>query len=131
MLLQDFKYAIRSLVFDRGVTTLVVLCLALGIGINATLFSVIDGVLIQSLPFAEAERLLIINEVFTRDGLQDEGLSYQTLRDWQRGTTSFSAIVASSGRSVTLADGAEPERYAGAAVSWDLFPTLGVPPALG
>jgi putative ABC transport system permease protein len=131
MLLQDLKYAIRSLVFDRGVTTLVVLCLALGIGINATLFSVIDGVLIQSLPFAEAERLVVINEVFTRDGLQDEGLSYQTLRDWQRGTTSLSAIVASSGRSVTLADGAEPERYAGAAVSWDLFPTLGVPPALG
>ena len=131
MLLQDLKYAIRSLVFDRGVTALVVLCLALGIGINATLFSVVDGVLIQSLPFAEAERLVVINEVFTRDGLQDEGLSYQTLRDWQRGTTSLSAIVASSGRSLTLADGAEPERYAGAAVSWDLFPTLGVPPALG
>ncbi len=131
MLFQDIKYAIRSLWFDRGTTAIVVLCLALGIGINATLFSVIDGVLIQSLPFADAERLLVINEVFSRDGLQDEGLSYQTLRDWRRGTTSLSALVASSGRSITLADGAEPERYAGAAVTWDLFSTLGVPPALG
>ena len=131
MLLQDIKYAIRSLWFDRGITAIVVLCLALGIGINATLFSVIDGVLIQSLPFADAERLVVINEVFTRDGLRDEGLSYQTLRDWQRGTTALSAMVASSGRSLTLGDGAEPERYAGAAITWDLFPTLGVPPALG
>ena len=128
---QDIKYAIRSLWFDRGITAIVILCLALGIGINATLFSVIDGVLIQSLPFADAERLVVINEVFSRDGLRDEGLSYQTLRDWQRGTTALSSLVASGGRSLTLADEAEPERYAGAAVTWDLFPTLGVPPAIG
>ena len=47
MLVQDIKYAIRSLWFDRGITAIVILCLALGIGINATLFSVIDGVLIH------------------------------------------------------------------------------------
>ncbi len=49
MFRQDLKYAIRSLIFDRGITAVVIVCLALGIGINATLFSVIDGVLIQPL----------------------------------------------------------------------------------
>ena len=131
MLLQDLKYAIRSLWFDRGITALVVLCLSLGIGINATLFSVIDGVLIQSLPFAEADRLVILNETFERGGISEDGVSYLALRDWKAQTTAFSAIVATSGRSLTLADGAEPERYAGAAITWDLFPALGVPPALG
>jgi putative ABC transport system permease protein len=131
MLFQDIKYAIRSLVRDRGVTAIVIACLALGVGINATLFSVIDGVLIQPLPFAEADRLLILNETFERGGLREEGVSYPNLHDWKAQTTAFSAIAASSGRSIALSDGVEPERYAGAAVTWDLFPTLGVPPALG
>jgi len=131
MLFQDIKYAVRSLVSDRGVTAIVVLCLALGIGINATLFSMIDGILIKSLPFAEADRILILNETFERGGIREANLSYQGLRDWKAQTTAFSAIVATSGRSLTLSDGAEPERYQGAAITWDLFPTLGVPPALG
>lgn len=131
MLPQDIRYAVRSLVLDRGVTIVVVTCLALGIGINATLFSVIDGVLIQSLPFADADRLLILNETFERGGIREAGVSYPGLQDWKRQTTAFSAIVATSGRSLTLSDGAEAERYEGAAITWDLFPTLGVPPAVG
>ncbi len=58
-------------------------------------------------------------------------MSYQNLRDWKEQTTAFSSIAATSGRSIALSDGAEPERYQGAAITWDLFPTLGVPPALG
>ena len=131
MLLQDLKYAIRSLVMDRGVTVIVVACLALGIGINATLFSVVDGVLIQSLPFAEADRIVVLNETFERRGVDEAGVSYPNLRDWKLQTTAFSSMTATAGRSITLSDGAEPERYAGAAITWDLFPMLGVPPALG
>lgn len=130
-MIQDLKYAIRSLLFDRGITAIVVLCLALGIGINATLFSVVDGVLIQSLPYAEADRLLILNETFERGGIREAGVSYRSLQDWKRQTTALSAIVAVSGRTITLADGAEAERFEGAAITWDLFPTLGTPPALG
>lgn len=131
MLLQDLKYAIRSLVFDRGVTAVVVLCLALGIGINATLFSMVDGVLIKSLPYADAERLLILNETFERGGIREAGVSYPGLQEWKRQTTTLSAIVAVSSRTITLADRAEPEQFGGAAISWDLFPMLGIPPALG
>ena len=60
--LRDIRYAVRSLVLDRGLSTIVILCLALGIGVNATLFSVIDGVLIQSLPFAEPDRLFVLKK---------------------------------------------------------------------
>ena len=132
MLLQDINYAIRSLVIDRGVTVIVVLCLALGIGINATLFAVIDGVLIQSLPFAEADRLVVLNETFERGGVREAGVSYQDLQDWKRQTTAFSSMTAVSGLSIALSDGTgEPERFQGATTTWDLFPMLGVPPALG
>ena len=130
-MIQDIKYAVRSLVFDRGITAIVVLCLALGIGINATLFSMVDGILIKALPFVEADRLLILNETFERGGIREDGVSYLALRDWRAQSTAFTAIVALSGRSVTLADGAEADRYEGAAITWEVFPTLGVPPALG
>jgi putative ABC transport system permease protein len=129
--LQGIRYAVRSLIFDRGVSAIVVACLALGIGVNATLFSVIDGVLIQPLPYAEPERLVILNETFERGGVREDGVSYQNLRDWKVRATSFAAIAALAGRSITLSDSVEPERLEGAAITWDLFPTLGVPPQLG
>lgn len=112
-------------------TVVVTACLALAIGINATLFSVVDGVLIQPLPFPEPDRLVVINETFDRGGIDDAGVSYQNLRDWKARATSFSGLAGAAGRSLALSDGAEAERYQGAAISWDLFPTLGVQPALG
>ena len=130
MFTQDARHAVRGLLRDRSVSAIVVACLALGIGINATLFSVIDGVLIQPLPFSEPDRLLILRETFDRAGTRD-GLSFLNLRDWRAQNTSFSSIAASTGRSLALSDGGEVERYAGAAITWNLFPTLGVPPALG
>lgn len=57
MFLQDVRYAIRSLIKEGGVTSIVITCLGLGIGINATLFAVVDGVLIQPMPFVDPERL--------------------------------------------------------------------------
>lgn len=131
MFRQDIKYAVRGLARDRGITAIVVACLALGIGINATLFSVIDGVLIQPLPFAEPERLLIVNETFERGGDRESASSYQNLRDWKRQSTSFSTIAAMTNRSLALSDGGDVERYSGSAITWDLFATLGVAPALG
>lgn len=131
MLIQDIRYAIRSLLRDRGFTAVAVTCLALGIGVNATLFAVVDGVLIQSLPYADAERLVVLNETFERGGVREAGVAYQTLRDWKAQATSFSGMAGLTGRSLALSDGTESVRYEGAAVSWDLFPMLGVPPAQG
>ena len=131
MTFQGVRYAVRSLIFDRGVSAIVILCLALGIGVNATLFSVVDGVLLQPLPYAEPDRLVILNSTFERGGIREAGVSYQDLRDWEAQATSFTSMAALSGRSITLSDSVEPERLEGAAVTWDLFPSLGVPPALG
>ena len=129
--LQAIRYAVRSLIFDRGVSAIVIACLALGIGVNATLFSVVDGILIQPLPYAEPERLLILSENFERGGVREAGVSYQNLRDWKTRATTFTTIAGFRGLSISLADTVEPERLEGAAITWDLFPMLGVPPALG
>ncbi len=128
---QGIRYAVRSLIFDRGVSAIVIACLALGIGVNATLFSVVDGILIQPLPYAEADRLLILTETFERGGIRDAGVAYESLRDWKARATSFTTIAALRGISISLSDTVEPERLEGAAITWDLFPMLGVPPALG
>jgi putative ABC transport system permease protein len=128
---RDIKYAIRSLVHDRGISTIVILCLALGIGVNATLFSVVDGVLIQSLPFVEADRLLVLSEASERRGIREAGVAYPTLRDWEERTTMFASMAATSGASVALSDGAEAERFEGALITWSMFPILGVNPELG
>jgi putative ABC transport system permease protein len=131
MLFQDIRYALRSLLKDRVVTTIVVACLALGIGINATLFSVVDGVLLQPLPFHEPHRLVLLNGTFERGGIREAGVSFQDLRDWKAAAKSFETIVGITGRSLAFSDGVEPERLLGAAITWDVFPTLGVPPAIG
>jgi putative ABC transport system permease protein len=131
MSFRDLRYAIRSLVHDAGVSTIVILCLSLGIGVNATLFSVVDGILIQPLPYAEPDRLLIVSTSFERGGIREAGVSYPDLRDYKERTTAFSAIAAASARTLALTEGVEPERLQGSAISWDLFPVLGVAPFLG
>ncbi len=128
---QDVTFAVRQLLKDLAVSAIVVACLALGIGVNATLFSVVDGVLLQPLPFASPERLVRLSETFDRGNIRRAGVSYPDLRDWKEAATSFGAIGAMTARSLAIADGGEPERLLGSAISWDLFPTLGVPPALG
>src|SRR5262244_3905042 len=131
LLPQDIRYALRTLLKDRAVSAIIVACLAMGIGVNATLFSVVDGVLIQPLPFASPERLVRLTETFERWNISRNGVSYPDLRDWKEAATSFETIGAMTARSLALADGGEPERLLGAAISSDLFPTLGVSPAVG
>ena len=128
---RDIRYAVRSLVMDRGVAAIVIICLALGINVNATPFSVIDGVLIQPLPYAEPDRLLVLNENSERRGVRESGVAYRTLQDWKERSTAFASMAGTSGTSIALSDGAEAERFAGAAITWDMFPILGVNPILG
>lgn len=129
--LRDIRYAVRSLLHDRGVSAIVILCLSLGVGINATLFSVVDGVLIQPLPFTEPDRLVILNEHSERRGIREAGVSYPALRDFRERATTLAAIAASNGRSIALSDRGEAERLQGAAITANLFPTLGVQPIVG
>ena len=131
MLFQDIRYGLRNLSRSKGFATVAILCLGFGVGLNATIFSLIDGVLLKPYPYTEPDRLLIVGEQRPRAG-GEAGISYLDMRDWKEANSVFATIAGVSGRSLTIADSSnEPERYLGAGVSWDLFPTLGTHPILG
>jgi putative ABC transport system permease protein len=132
MLFQDVRYAFRSLVRSPGFTLVAVVCLALGIGTNSTIFSVIDGVILNPHPYPDPERLFVVNSTNQRIGVRWAGVSYPDFKDIRERGQSFTAVAAFTGRSLTIADGgAEPERYSGMTVSWNLFEMLGAHPILG
>jgi putative ABC transport system permease protein len=128
---QDVKYAVRTLVRAPLMTGLAILCLSLGIGANATMFSVVHSTLVQPLPFHEPGRLVDAWSIRRTADADRSETSYLDFLDWQRQATSFEALVAVQERSLTLTGGADPERVMGAAVSAGLFRMLGVVPALG
>jgi putative ABC transport system permease protein len=131
MIPQDVRYAVRSLWRSKGFATIAVLCLALGIGLNTTIFSIIDGVLLKPYPYHDPDRILVLGTQNQRSD-DDAGLSFLDMRDWKEGSSSFATIAATQGRALTVSDGAgDPERHLGASISWDLFPLLGVSPVLG
>jgi putative ABC transport system permease protein len=131
VLLQDIRYALRSLWHSKGFAVVSILCLGFGIGLNTTIFSIVDGVLLQPYPYDDPDRILVVGSQNPRtDGRA--GLSYLDLRDWKAAGSSFTTIASVAGRSLTISDsGSEPERYLGAGISWDLFPMLGTEPILG
>ncbi len=129
-LLQEIRYGLRLLSRSPGFTAVVIITLALGIGVNAAIFSVVNGVLLRPLPFAQPERLAVVWESRIAQG------SYMfaappTFDDWRRQSRSFSGLGAFSPREYVLMGGTESERVQGAQVSHDLLATLGVSPALG
>lgn len=130
MLLQDIRYALRNLRHSKGFAAVAILCLGFGIGLNATIFSVIDGVLLKPYPYTDPDSILVVGEQNQRTDSQS-GLSYLDMRDWKEANPVFTTIAGVAGRSLTISDRGEPERYLGAAISWDLFPLLGTSPILG
>ncbi len=131
MRLQDVRYAIRSLWQSKGFAAVAILCLGFGIGLNTTIFSIVDGVLLQPYPFTDPNRILVLGARNQRAG-DEAGLSFLDMRDWKEGNSSFTTIAASQGQALTVSDGlGEPERHLGALISWDLFPLLGASPMLG
>lgn len=128
-LLQDIRYGIRVLVKNPGYTLIAVLTLALGIGANTALFSVVNGVLLNPLPYAQPERLVMLYE--NTPNFEKSSISYPNFQDWQRSNSTFSAIAAYRSDDFSLTGSGEPERVRVGMVSADFFPILGVKPALG
>jgi putative ABC transport system permease protein len=131
MLFHNLRYAARMLVANPGFAAVTIMCLALGIGVNSTMFSVVDTVEIRPLPFREPDRLVALFTTRPASGIERGSISYPDLQDWRARTHSFDEIAGIGGRSLTLADKDEPERFNGATVTWNLFPTLGIQPILG
>ena len=129
--LLDLRYAGRTLVKNPGFAALTILCLALGIGVNSTIFSVVDTVAIRPLPFREPDRLVALTTTHQANGIERGNVSYLDLQDWRARTHAFAEMAAVTGRSLTLSDGDEPERFNGATVTWNMFPMLGIQPILG
>jgi predicted permease len=131
--LRDLRYSLRSLARSPGFTAVVIAVLALGIGANTAIFTVIDSVLLRPLPFHDPGRLVKIWGRFTGIGIPDDRnwISAPEFKDFERLNRSFSHIAAMYGASFNLSAGAKPERVDGAAVSSSLFPMLGVKPEFG
>ena len=128
--LQDVRYALRTLLRSRMFAAIAVACLALGIGVNTTIYSVVNAILLRPFDFREPERLVVLEELNTQNGGRS-GVAWPNLVDWRAQSTAFSDMAAVQGRSLTLANVDEPERLEGSAITWNLFPMLGVSPAVG
>jgi len=126
---QDIRFAFRALHHARATTAIAVLCLALGIGANTAIFSVIHGVLLDPLPYAAPERLVNISEINASGG--PSLLSPPLYRQLEEQKALFSGVAGWILTSQDLGNVSEPERLRGVRATTSLFSTLGVAPLLG
>ena len=128
-LLLDLRYGLRMLARNPGFTTIAILALALGIGSNAAIFSVVNGVLLRPLPYPEPECLLTVYESgrdFTRGSV-----AYPNFVDWRRASHSFTDIAVYRGDDVILTGTGQPQHLPGEYVSANFFSVLSIFPRLG
>jgi predicted permease len=128
-LTEDIRYGIRMLRQAPGFTLIVVLTLALGIGANTALFSVVNGVLLHPLPYPEPEQLVRLHE--SKPSFETGSISYPNFRDWQKENKTFSAMAISRGNSFALSGIGEAEQVNAELISSDFFSLLGVKPVVG
>jgi putative ABC transport system permease protein len=130
--LQDLRYALRMLGRTPGFTVVAVLTLALGIGANTAIFTMVNALLLRPLPYADSDRLVMVWQDFRgRGGPVDEWASPGNYVDWSREKSLFENVAAISNWRPTLTGGAEPEPIPGEQVTHEYFEVLGVTPALG
>ncbi|MBM4193057.1 MAG: ABC transporter permease [Gemmatimonadetes bacterium] len=129
-LLQDIRYAARTLRKAPGFTLIAVTCLALGIASNTTVFSAFNAILVRPFPFTDPDNIAWLDRRHELCGW-NSSVSYLDFTDWKAQAKSFSDMAAHSGRSLAITEGEEPERLLGEIATWRLFPLLGVRPQLG
>jgi len=128
-LLQDVRYALRMMRKSPGFTAVAVLTLALGIGANTAIFSVVDAVLLRSLPYPHVNRLVILSEELPRSGKMN--VSMPDFFDWQAQNRSFEGMAAFAPNGFTFLEDGQPTKVDEGLVSWTFFPLLGARPILG
>ncbi|HKQ78980.1 MAG TPA: ABC transporter permease [Blastocatellia bacterium] len=130
-LLQDLRYGARMLLKKPGFTLVAALTLALGVGANTAIFTVINAALLCPLPYPDSERLVVVATTMRRDTVEVRSTSYLDFVDWRDQNTVFERIAARASNSFTLTGGAGPENVNGELVSADYFPLLRAQAALG
>ena len=129
IVLQDLRFAFRQLRKSLGFTTVAIVTLALGIGANTALFSVINGVLLNPLPFPEPNQLVTLHE--SKPNFDTGSISYPNFRDWQKDNRTLSAIAVSRPNTLSFTGLGEAEQVDCEFISSDFFTVLGVKPLLG
>jgi putative ABC transport system permease protein len=127
----DLRYGSRMLLNSPGFTVTALFTLALGIGANITIFSVVNAVLLRPLPYAGADRLVFLWSEAPKQNIKETATAYATISEWGRQNTSFDDLAVFDPTSVTLTGAADPERVMSIRASANYFPLLGVAPALG
>jgi putative ABC transport system permease protein len=128
-LIQDFRYAIRSLLKAPGFLLVTLLTLALGIGANTAIFSVVNAVLLRALPFRDPDQLVLVREVF--GGTEQGSVSGPNFVDWKQRNHSFSGMTTWRGINLALVGAGEPEEIRAVTADADYFKVMGVDPILG
>jgi predicted permease len=131
ILAQDLRYALRQLRNSPGFAAAAVLTLALGIGANTAVFSVVNTVLLKPLPYNEPDRLETVRSMYTRGVPAPGNLSYPDFFDLRARNHTFEHLITSRDTNVILTGAGEPQQLDGEIVTWDFFPALGVQPQLG
>ncbi|MGD0890183.1 MAG: ABC transporter permease [Terracidiphilus sp.] len=126
---QNFRYALRRLKNDKGFAAVAVLTLALGIGANSAMFSIVNAVLLRPLPYRDPTRLVLLAEHWPQ--FPRLTVSYLNFRDWRDQSHSFEAVGAVRNALMTMTGSAEAERIPSQHVTANLFDLLGVKPELG
>ncbi len=129
-LLWDFRFALRRLVRQPALSVVVILTLALGIGASTAIFSVVDAVMIQPLPFGEPERIVRLRTSHESEG-RIISVSYPDYQDWAQENRVFDHLAAFGSRTVTLTGSGPAEQFTAGIVSAEYFRVLGVAPVLG
>jgi len=125
----DVKFGVRMLLRSPGFALVAILTLALGIGANTALFSLVNGILLAPLRFPQADRLVALYQ--HKPEFQYSSISYPNFLDWQRDNQTFQSVAAFRPDDFSLTGLGEPERVNAVMVSASFFPTLGVNPVLG
>lgn len=129
-LIRDFRHGLRVLLGSPGMSGIAVLALSLGIGVTATMFSIVYGALIRGLPFENADRIYAVQRYDTETG-NNTGVPIHDYLDWRAQQSSFEIFAASYNGTVNLRGTDAPQRYDGAFVTANLFGVAGVQAALG
>jgi putative ABC transport system permease protein len=130
-MLQDLRFALRTLIKSPGFTVAAVLCLSLGIGVNATIFSCVRALLLRPFPYKDPEGIVAIGESHPKRGWHMNSVSYPNFRSWQAENRTLESVGIYGGNSYNLATGDGADYVQGATVSWTMFHVLGVSPQIG
>jgi putative ABC transport system permease protein len=130
-LVQDLRYGIRVLLKSPGVTLIALLALALGIGANTAIFSVVNAVLLRPLPYDQPEQLVVVWRTTPKRGIVQGSSSYLNFADYRAQNSSFASLAAYNSISSALAGRETPEQIQGIRASADFFNVLGTSPLLG